>query len=608
MTLLWNDPAQFADEAVRGFVEAYPDQVSLVPGGVVRATQTRPGKVAVVVGGGSGHYPAFCGLVGEGFADGAVIGNVFTSPSTDDVVSVCRNAAADAGVVMLTGNYAGDVMNFSLAAQRMATEGIDARYVLVTDDIASAPVGEEDQRRGIAGDLAVFKVAAAAAEAGADLDEVERLARHANDRTRTLGVAFDGCTLPGADSPLFTVPDGRMGIGVGIHGEPGIGETAMPTAADLATTLVEAVLAEAPGTGPSRAAVILNGLGRTKYEELFVLWATAAPLLREAGVTIVEPDVGELVTSLDMAGCSLTLMWLDKELEPLWCAPSAAPAYRKGHVVPAHPRPAGAGSEAVPRRVWTPTGAPAPEKTAAPVSPWARTVAGHLVEALGAATAAVRAVEEDLGRLDAVAGDGDHGRGMVRGLSAAEQAGRETHESGGGPGDVLASAGRAWAGKAGGTSGVLWGAMLEAAGTVVREEEATHSGWQTGPTQLVADAVGAAVEAVTSLGKASAGDKTMLDALLPLHRSLLEAGDASPVAAWSAAAQAATRAAEETATLRPRVGRARPLAEQSVGHRDPGAVSLALVARTVPGVFDPDAVLDPTAVLHSNETSNPKEA
>src|SRR5699024_8188034 len=164
-TLLFNDPAQFSDEALRGFVEAYPDQVALVPGGVVRAVQTPPGKVAVVVGGGSGHYPAFCGLVGEGFADGAVVGNVFTSPSTDDVV--------------LTGNYAGDVMNFTLAAQRLSADGIDTRYLVVTDDIASAPVGEEDKRRGIAGDLTVFKVAAAAAEAGADVDEVERLARHA---------------------------------------------------------------------------------------------------------------------------------------------------------------------------------------------------------------------------------------------------------------------------------------------------------------------------------------------------------------------------------------------------------------------------------------------
>jgi dihydroxyacetone kinase len=599
VSVLSNDPAEFADEALRGFADVWSDVVTLVPGGVVRATTTPPGKVAVVVGGGSGHYPAFCGLVGPGFADGAVVGNIFTSPSADDAASVARSAASDAGVLMLTGNYAGDVMNFGLARRRLTGEGIDARYLVVTDDIASAPVGQEDQRRGIAGDLTVFKVAAAAAEAGYDLDGVERAARHANARTRTLGVAFDGCTLPGADGPLFTVPEGTMGIGVGIHGEPGIGETAMPTAAGLARTLVEKVLAEAPEPGPARAAVVLNGLGRTKYEELFVVWSTVAPLLREAGITVVEPDVGELVTSLDMSGCSLTLMWLDDELETLWRAPAAAPAYRKGRPADVD---AGTGAPRTP-----PPAAPAGTSSTAggggtqvagadtvePATERGRAQAARLVAAMESAVRALGDAEQELGRLDAVAGDGDHGRGMVRGSTAALEAARQVADAGGSAGQALGRAGQAWAARAGGTSGVLWGAMLEAAGAALPDDDAAWDRWDADATGVLAAAVGAAIDAMRTLGRAEPGDKTMLDALGPFHDALAAAARGTdPVDAWTTATAAADRAAQATADLRPRVGRARPLAEQSVGTPDPGAVSLALIAAAVapgPDVSDPDS-------------------
>ncbi len=289
MTRLHDDPAQFTDDMLTGFLDVHAGRVTGVRGGVVRATTTPPGKVAVVVGGGSGHYPAFCGVVGPGFADGAVVGNIFTSPSADDATSVARAAHSDAGVLLTTGNYAGDVMNFGLAVTQLRSEGIAAEYVAVTDDVASAPVGEESRRRGIAGDFTVFKCASAAAEEGADLAEVVRVAHAANDATRTLGVAFDGCTMPGAKDPLFTVPVGHMGLGLGIHGEPGVSDEPLPTAAELARTLVDGVLAEEPADRTGRIAVILNGLGRTKYEELFVVWGTVSRLLRDRGYTVVDP-------------------------------------------------------------------------------------------------------------------------------------------------------------------------------------------------------------------------------------------------------------------------------------------------------------------------------
>jgi dihydroxyacetone kinase len=332
MSTIYNDPAEFSDDATDGFVDLYSRYVRRVTGGVVRRARPATPKVAVVTGGGSGHYPAFCGVVGPGFADGAVIGNIFTSPSTAQAYSVGRAADSGAGVVFTYGNYAGDVMNFGLAGERLTDSGIPSRQVIVTDDIASAPPEEREKRRGIAGDVVVFKTMSAAAEEGADLDEVVRIGTRTNDATYTIGVAFDGCTFPGADHKHFTVPEGKMGLGLGIHGEPGQRDIDWLPAANLAALLVQRLLDERPPAAGPRVAVILNGLGATKYEELFVLWAAVARLLREAGLTLVGPEVGELVTSLDMAGVSLTLTWLDEELERLWLAPCDTPAFRRGSI------------------------------------------------------------------------------------------------------------------------------------------------------------------------------------------------------------------------------------------------------------------------------------
>ena len=417
MTKLFNDPARFSEHALEGFSNVHSQYVTPVPGGVVRADHTRTGKVAVVVGGGSGHYPAFCGIVGPGFADGAVVGNVFTSPSAAEATSVARLAHGDSGVLLTTGNYAGDVMNFTLAVDKLRSEGIEATYVAVTDDIASASRGEESQRRGIAGDFTVFKCASASAEEGLDLTGVVRVAQHANAETRSLGVAFDGCTLPGAGHPLFTVPAGMMGLGLGIHGEPGITEQTIPTADELAHVLVEGVLGDNPEASSRRIAAILNGLGRTKYEELFIVWGAVSRLLGKHGYHVVEPEVGELVTSLDMAGCSLTVMWLDADLERYWTAPADTPAYRKKVSPPPVPgnRRTTARAAAI---------EPAHEATTAVTADdAARECGARIASAFTALAAALSEAEDELGRIDAVAGDGDHGRGMVKGSAAARDAG-----------------------------------------------------------------------------------------------------------------------------------------------------------------------------------------
>jgi dihydroxyacetone kinase phosphoprotein-dependent L subunit len=563
MTQIFDNPADFADEALDGFVAANRGYVARVDGGVVRSTEMTPGQVALVIGGGSGHYPAFAGLVGPGLAAASACGNMFASPAAGQVYRVAKAANAGGGVLLSYGNYAGDVLHFGQAQLRLNAEGIETRTVLVTDDIASAPLDQIEKRRGIAGDLTVFKIAGAAAEAGLSLDEVERLAIKTNHRTRSLGVAFGGCTLPGASEPLFQVPAGQMSLGLGIHGEPGISEHPMPTASELADLLVSRLLEDKPEDAGDRVVAIVNGLGTVKYDELFLLFGKVETLLSKAGLTVVEPECGELVTSLDMSGLSLTLLWLDDELEQFWAAPADTPAFRKGNLAPRARREM-AGPEAV--------AAQETEKATAASADLGRLAAAVLAQ--------VRDVvvehEEELGNLDAIAGDGDNGIGMRRGVDAAPAAGEQNAAAGASVQRVLTEAGEAWSERAGGTSGALWGSAVIAAGLALGNRESYRAA-------DAAAAVTAFTDAITELGKAEPGDKTMVDALLPFRDAFLKASDggASLGSALAEAAAAATEAARQTADLRPLKGRARPLAEKSLGHPDPGAVSFGLITERI---------------------------
>ncbi|WP_298848920.1 dihydroxyacetone kinase family protein [uncultured Salinicola sp.] len=572
MTRLYNDPVNFVDEATEGFVAAHAQRVCQVPGGVIRSTRSEPGTVAVVIGGGSGHYPAFAGLVGQGLAHGAVMGNLFASPSAQQVYNVCKAANNGAGVLLSFGNYAGDVLHFGQARERLIREGIPCEIVAVIDDVSSAGPEELHKRRGIAGDLTVFKIAAAAAEAGYSLEEVVRVSRAANLRTRSMGVAFDGCTLPGSKDALFHVPAGKMAVGLGIHGEPGISEQDVPSADALAELLVSHLMEEIPdGVGSvkgAKASVLLNGLGSIKYEELFVVYRRVNQLLTEAGLEIVEPEVGELVTSLDMAGASLTLFWLDDELERLWKAPADAPAYRKGSLEAAPPIDASAldipDADAIP---------PASEASIA--------AARCLYQALSATRRIIDQKVEELGRLDAIAGDGDHGIGMQRGVVAAELAAEDAVSRSAGAGTLLRMAAEAWSDRAGGTSGAIWGVMLNALSVTLGDDD--------DPTPAdYAEGIAKAKNDVMAFGKAKLGDKTLVDALAPFSETLEQAVAAGDdlATAWRKAVEACEAAATATCELRPKMGRARPLAEKSLGTPDPGAVSLSLIVAAIQPVID----------------------
>lgn len=568
MTRVFNQVSAFADDVLTGLVAAYPTHVQRVFGGVLRATDSPRGEVAVVVGGGSGHYPAFSGWVGPGMAHAAVQGNVFASPSASQVYAVCRAAERGGGVLLSYGNYAGDVLHFGQAAARLRAEGLDVRVLPVTDDVASGPADARQLRRGVAGDLVVFKVAGAAAERGWDLDRVFAVASRANDSTRSLGIAFDGCTLPGASAPLFGVPEGEMSIGLGVHGEPGVREVPMGDASEIATLLVGGLLAEEParveGGYTGRAAVLVNGLGTVQHEELLIVFGEVARLLGEAGVQIVQPEVGELMTSLDMAGLSLTVCFLDPELEELWTAPVDTPALRRGAITGRAPR------ERVGDR------APAAPPIV-PGSEASRAVAGTVYEALRVMNSTALAAEPELGRMDAIAGDGDHGQGMSLGSTGAVNAARAAWEAGAGARTLLIRAGEQWAESAGGTSGALWGAGLTGfAGAALSDTDAA-----TG-ADIVAG-VTALADTVVALGGAQPGDKTMVDALVPFAdtlRAAVERG-ASLADGWAEAARAATAAAAATADLVARRGRSRVLGEKSLGTPDPGATSFALLMTAV---------------------------
>lgn len=570
MTWLFNNPSEFAKEMIAGFVSANADVVRQVSGGVIRNTESTPGTVAIVIGGGSGHYPAFAGLVGQGLAHGAAMGNLFASPSAQQICSVARAANQGAGVLLAFGNYAGDVLHFGLARERLIAEGIPCELIAVTDDITSASVDEMEKRRGVAGDLVVFKVAAAAAEKGASLQEVLAAARAANRRTRTLGVAFSGCTLPGAESPLFTVPAGMMGFGMGIHGEPGIREIPVPSADSLAEMMVARLLEDLPSdvvVNGARVGVILNGLGSVKYEELFVLWHCIQLRLQDKGISLVDIQVGEFVTSFDMAGLSLTLAWFTEELEALWLSPAYSPAFKRGSVITAKPLAVNHSETQQQQSI--------PESSAE-----SRESAVSVVAMIDALANVVIENVEELGRIDAIAGDGDHGIGMERGVRAARDSAHQSLAAGAGAGTVLQRAADAWADRAGGTSGAIWGVILNTVGTGIGDHKRPDA-------IKVAQAINDAAHGVMHFGKAKPGDKTLIDVLLPFSEMLLaEVNQQISLAeAWNKAAQHAQQCAERTAELLPKMGRARPLAERSFGTPDAGAISMALIVNAVGNCF-----------------------
>jgi phosphoenolpyruvate---glycerone phosphotransferase subunit DhaK len=332
MKKLINDPSDVVRESLAGLAAAHADLLRYDADAqiVVRADAPVQNKVALVSGGGSGHEPLHGGFVGQGMLDAACPGEVFTSPVPDQMLAATKAVDAGAGVVHIVKNYTGDVMNFKLAAEDAADEGIAVESVLIDDDVAVQDSLYTAGRRGVGATVLAEKIAGAAADLGADVKAVAELARRVNSQSRSFGIAISSCTPPAAGKPIFDLPDGEMEVGIGIHGEPGRRREPLGPAREVAKLMVDAVLDDLKPESGTRVLPFVNGMGGTPQIELYLLYNDIQQQLRDAGLEPVRNLVGSYITSLEMAGASLTLLALDDELTELWDAPVRTPALRWG--------------------------------------------------------------------------------------------------------------------------------------------------------------------------------------------------------------------------------------------------------------------------------------
>ncbi|WP_282095084.1 dihydroxyacetone kinase subunit DhaK [Epibacterium ulvae] len=331
MKKIMNDAVNYVDETLEGLEAAHPDVFRI--DGETRRLLRKPtasvDRVGVVSGGGFGHLPIFAGYVGDGLLDACAVGDVFASPDMNPMLEAIKSADAGKGVLCVVGNYGGDKMNFAMACEFADMEGITAQQIIVNDDVASAGVDEIEKRRGVAGLVYVVKVAGAAAQAGKSLDEVYACADRARHNTRTMGVALGSCIVPQAGKVTFEIADDEIEIGMGIHGEPGVWRGKNKSADELATELLDKLTDELDLLKGDRVSVLVNGLGATPAEELYILFRAVNRILSDKGIEIVQPLVGNYATSMEMAGASISLMKLDDELEQLLAAPAKNPFWGK---------------------------------------------------------------------------------------------------------------------------------------------------------------------------------------------------------------------------------------------------------------------------------------
>ena len=565
---LINNPDNLITELIEGMVSAHPQHL-IVEGetrrAIVALNGPRDGKVGIVVGGGSGHEPTFAGYVGTGLADAAPLGNIFASPSPAQIMDAGLAADGGAGVLFLYGNYTGDVMNFGMAEEGMAKLGVVARSFVTTDDVASAPADKIEERRGIAGNFFVFKVAGAAADMGASLEAVETAAKRANDATRTMGVALSACSMPQTGKANFDIPDGEMEIGMGIHGEPGIDRVPAESADAVTDRLMQPILEELGVARGDTVAVLVNGLGSTTLLELYLLHRRVSQILKTKVVRIHQSWVGEYCTSLEMGGASVSVMKLDDDLTNWLDHPCDTPALRvgsreakNGHTAERKPR--------LHRRIKKRSKERDGDLIATgPISPTA------FRRMMKASANAIFSKRDYLCELDGAIGDGDHGVTMEIGWRAAINALDQT------PGtatisELCVNMAGAFLDAVGASAGPLYATAFTTAGDAVSDRlnlnAAATVAW-----------LGGMAEGIASRGGAIVGEKTMIDAWTPAVSDAVRAmeQDASVAACMMAAAQGAARGTEATKQMQSNRGRSKKLGARSVGHMDPGAASAAIM-------------------------------
>ena len=329
MQRLLNKPENYVDEMLEGIYSAHPDQVTYINDDkrCIVSTHKKQGKVGISTGGGSGHLPLFLGYVGKGLLDGCCVGGVFQSPSAMQMLEVTKEINSGAGVLYIYGNYGGDTMNFDMAKELAEFENIEVLQVVAGEDVASSPKGKEDKRRGVAGIFYVYKIAGAAADSMLSLDQVERLAKKASANVRTMGVALTPCIVPEAGRANFEIKDGEIEIGMGIHGEPGIKTVPLKYVDEIVEDMLSKILEDLPYSSGDEVSVLVNGLGATPKEELYIVYRKVAEVLSAKGIKVFNNYIGEFATSMEMAGMSISLLKLDDELKNYLAMPCSTPFF-----------------------------------------------------------------------------------------------------------------------------------------------------------------------------------------------------------------------------------------------------------------------------------------
>ena len=581
MQKILDDPGDLVRGALAGMAAAHPElSVDLDRSVVYRARPKDAGKVALLSGGGSGHEPLHGGFVGYGMLDAACAGAVFTSPVPDQILAATTRIDRGAGVLHIVKNYSGDVMNFEMAAE--AAAGVEVATVITADDVAVADSTYSTGRRGVGVTVLLEKIVGAAAEEGLDLARCRDLAQRVADSGRSMGVALTSCTVPAAGHPTFDLPPGRMEVGVGIHGEPGRRTDDLGSASEIARVLVEPILADHDFTsGPVLSFV--NGLGGTPLLELYNLSAEIDALLGAAGVEVVRHLVGPYITSLEMAGASLTLLALDEEMLRYWDAPVSTPGLRWGAPPSASTSTSAGESPAATDTQNTAMVATAPvTATEAGDADGIRRAATGVEGTISTTTLAawlreyarlVRENESVLTDLDAAIGDADHGANMTRGMAAVlaylDGLGGQDSLAEVSPATMLGKAGMTLVSTVGGASGPLYGTFLMRTGTACGDAPELDA-------TTLATALRAGIEGVQARGRATTGEKTMLDALVPAVEAF-DGAQGDLVSALDAAVSAADAGRGATIDMTATKGRASYLGDRSVGHQDPGATSAALL-------------------------------
>lgn len=576
MNRVVNHPDRVVEDMLGGWLLAHGDSVEALPANprvVKRARAPERGKVGVVTGGGSGHEPAFLGYVGDGMVDAVAVGEIFSSPTAKSFLDAIRTADGGAGVACLYGNYAGDNMNVGMARQMAEREGIVVRTVVANDDVPSAAKGDEARRRGVAGEIFMWKVGAAKAALGASLDEVIAAAQKAIANTRSIGVGLSACVIPAVGKANFHIEPGTMEVGIGHHGEPGIDVRATASAAEMAQLMLDVVLPDLPFSAGDRVAVLISGLGATPVMEQYILYGEIAQRLLAKGITVAFNQVGNLFTSLEMMGVTLTLMKLDDELETCLKHPCRS----VGLSVP---------GDAAQGRIYSGSARMHPAVATAAASSGAgahpRTVSGATL-ALAEAGPVVRdlidaivANRQHLSEIDGLIGDGDHGINMAKGFTGCgtrlDALGPRAASL---PG-ALEQLSQALMDDIGGSMGPLYGRFF--LGFV--DTLAPHAQLDAA---LFGEALAVAIANVQAMGNAQVGDKTLIDTLVPARDAYAAAlasgaGFAACLQAMSAAAQ---QGRDATKDLQARIGRSARLGARSIGVLDAGATSCCLILQTL---------------------------